>query len=79
MTVNEESAASRQFVASAPSSASKWTGKRGYSYLFWGLAAYSALNFVVAPKLVLGAALVFVLMGLVAYFWCTAAERSSFA
>ena len=69
MTVNEESAASRQFVASAPSSASKWTGKRGYSYLFWGLAAYSALNFVVAPKLVLGAALVFVLMGLVAYFW----------
>jgi hypothetical protein len=69
MTVNEESAASRQFVASAPSLASKWTGRRGYIYLFWGLAAYSTLNFVVAPKLVLGAALVFVLVGLVAYFW----------
>jgi hypothetical protein len=69
MTVNEESAASRQFVASAPFLASKWTGKRGYIYLFWGLAAFSTLNFVVAPKLVLGAALVFVLVGLVAYFW----------
>ena len=69
MTVNEESAASRQFVASAPFLASKWTGKRGYIYLFWGLAAYSTLNFVVAPKLVLGAALVFILVGLVAYFW----------
>jgi hypothetical protein len=69
MTVNEESAASRQFVASAPFWASKWTGKQGYIYLFWALAAYSTLNFVVAPKLVLGAALVFVLVGLVAYLW----------
>lgn len=70
MTVNEESPASHKFVAFAPFLASKWTGKRrGYIYLFWGLAAYSTLNFVVAPKLLLGAALVFVLGSLVAYFW----------
>jgi hypothetical protein len=69
MIVKEESAASRQFVASTPFLASKWTGKRGYIYLFWGLAAYSTLNFVVAPKLVFGAALGFVLVRLVAYLY----------
>jgi hypothetical protein len=68
MSVNDESAASRQFVASAPFLASRWTGRRRFIYLFWGLAAYSALNFVVAPKLVLGAAVVLVLVGSVAYF-----------
>jgi hypothetical protein len=69
MTLNEESAASHQFVASAPFLASKWTGRRGYIYLFWGLTALGALNFVVGPKLVLGAVVVLVVVGLVAYFW----------